>query len=57
MDRMNLKLDIDGLVDMHIDYLKDTYPELDEKREDVKAAMVRSVNLICGIDTSMPRRI
>ncbi|MCJ8306055.1 MAG: alanine--tRNA ligase [Nitrosopumilus sp.] len=36
MDRMNLKLDIDELVDMHIDYLKDTYPELDEKRADVK---------------------
>ena len=36
MDRMNLKLDIDELVDMHIDYLKDTYPELDEKRQDVK---------------------
>jgi len=36
MDRMNLKLDIDELVDMHIDYLRDTYPELDEKRADVK---------------------
>jgi len=36
IDRMNLKLDIDELVDMHIDYLKDTYPELDEKRQDVK---------------------
>ncbi|MDX1532969.1 MAG: alanine--tRNA ligase [Nitrosopumilaceae archaeon] len=36
MNRMELKLDIDELVDMHIDYLKDTYPELDSKREDVK---------------------
>ena len=36
MDRMNLKLDIDELVDMHIDYLKDTYPELDSKRQDIK---------------------
>jgi len=36
IDRMNLKLDIDELIDMHIDYLKDTYPELDEKRQDVK---------------------
>ena len=34
--RLNLKLDIDDLIDTHIDYLKDTYPELDEKREDVK---------------------
>ncbi len=39
MDRMNLNLDIDELVDMHIDYLKDTYPELDEKRADVKTIL------------------
>jgi alanyl-tRNA synthetase len=39
MDRMNLKLDIDELVDMHIDYLRDTYPELDEKRDDVKTIL------------------
>ncbi|NMI82107.1 MAG: alanine--tRNA ligase [Candidatus Nitrosopumilus sp. MTA1] len=39
VDRMNLKLDIDELVDMHIDYLKDTYPELDEKRQDVKTIL------------------
>ena len=39
IDRMNLKLDIDELVDMHIDYLKDTYPELDEKRQDVKTIL------------------
>ena len=36
INRLNLKLDIDELIDAHIDYLKDTYPELDEKREDVK---------------------
>ena len=36
MNRMNLKLDLDELVDIHIDYLKDTYPELDSKRQDVK---------------------
>ncbi|MFB5627129.1 MAG: alanine--tRNA ligase [Nitrosarchaeum sp.] len=39
MDRMNLKLDIDELVDMHIDYLRDTYPELDAKRLDVKTIL------------------
>ena len=39
IDRMNLKLDIDELVDMHIDYLKDTYPELDAKRQDVKTIL------------------
>ncbi|MCV0412815.1 alanine--tRNA ligase [Nitrosarchaeum sp.] len=39
IDRMNLKLDIDELVDMHIDYLRDTYPELDEKRQDVKTIL------------------
>ena len=36
INRLNLKLNIDELIDSHIDYLKDTYPELDEKREDVK---------------------
>ena len=39
IDRMNLKIDIDELVDMHIDYLKDTYTELDEKRQDVKTIL------------------
>ncbi len=39
IDRMNLKLDIDELVDVHVDYLKDTYPELDEKRQDVKTIL------------------
>ncbi len=34
--RLGISLDIDDLVDTHIDYLKETYPELDEKREDVK---------------------
>ena len=37
--RLNLKLDIDDLIDAHIDYLKDTYPELDEKRQDVKTIL------------------
>jgi alanyl-tRNA synthetase len=36
VSKLNLKLDIDDLIDSHIDYLKDTYPELDDKREDVK---------------------
>jgi len=36
VSKLNLKLDIDDLIDTHIDYLKDTYPELNEKREDVK---------------------
>ena len=34
--RLGISLDIDDLIDTHIDYLKETYPELDEKREDVK---------------------
>ena len=34
--RLGLRLDIGELVDAHIDYLRDTYPELDQKREDVK---------------------
>ena len=36
MNRLNLKLNLDELIDTHIDYLRDTYPELDGKREDVK---------------------
>ncbi|MDC1023885.1 alanine--tRNA ligase [Nitrosopumilus sp.] len=39
INRLNLKLDIDELIDAHIDYLKDTYSELDEKREDVKTIL------------------
>jgi len=39
INRLNLKLDVDELIDTHIDYLKDTYPELDEKREDVKTIL------------------
>ncbi len=36
VSKLSLKLDIEDLIDTHIDYLMDTYPELDEKREDVK---------------------
>jgi alanyl-tRNA synthetase len=36
MNRMNLKLDLDELIDLHVNYLKDTYPELDSSSEDVK---------------------
>jgi len=36
VSKLNINLNIDDLIDSHIDYLKDTYPELDEKREDVK---------------------
>jgi len=39
MSRMNLKLDLDELIDAHIDYLKETYPELNSSREDVKTIL------------------
>lgn len=39
ISKLNLKLDIDDLVDAHIDYLKDTYLELDEKRDDIKTIL------------------
>ncbi len=39
MNRMNLKLDLDELIDAHIDYLKQTYPELNSSREDVKTIL------------------
>ena len=37
--RMGINLDIPELVDLHIDYLRMTYPELDGGREDVKTIL------------------
>ena len=39
VDRMGLKLDVGELVDMHVDYLKDVYPELDARRDDIKTIL------------------
>ena len=39
INRMNLRLDLDELIDLHINYLKDTYPELESSREDVKSIL------------------
>ncbi len=36
IDRLGLKLDLDELIDSHIDYLKKTYPELEQYRAEVK---------------------
>ena len=36
IDDFKLNLDIDELIDYHIDYLKATYPELETTRDDVK---------------------
>ena len=36
---LKIKLDIPALIDAHVDYLKDTYPELDHRREDVKTIL------------------
>jgi len=36
MQRLGLKLDLNEMIDWHIDYLKKTYPELEEKLNDVK---------------------
>ena len=36
MDRLSLKFDMNGMIDTQIDYLNNTYPELEETREDVK---------------------
>jgi alanyl-tRNA synthetase len=36
MDRLSLKFDMSEMVDMQIDYLKNTYPELEKTREDIK---------------------
>ena len=52
INRLNLKLDIDELIDAHIDYLKDTYPELDQKREDVKTILKARIFKVRGIKDS-----
>ena len=36
MNRLKLKFDLDEIIDIQIDYLKNTYPELENTREDVK---------------------
>ena len=36
MNRLSLKFDMGEMVDMQIDYLKNTYPELEKTREDIK---------------------
>ncbi|WP_268541791.1 alanine--tRNA ligase [Candidatus Nitrosotenuis cloacae] len=36
IDRLGLHLDLDELIDSHIDYLKKTYPELEQYRSEVK---------------------
>ena len=36
MDRLKLKFDLDEIIEIQIDYLKNTYPELEDTREDVK---------------------
>jgi len=36
IDRFGWNFDLNDLIDLHIDYLKSTYPELEETRKDVK---------------------
>ena len=36
MNRLELQFDINEIIDRQIDYLKNTYPELEDTREDVK---------------------
>ena len=36
MDRLKLKFDLNEIVDIQIDYLKNTYPDLEKTRDDVK---------------------
>ena len=37
--RLGLRLDIPELVDLHVDYLRKTYPELDARRDDIKTIL------------------
>ena len=36
MNRLKLEFDLNEIIDIQIDYLKNTYPELENTREDVK---------------------
>lgn len=44
MKRMHWNLSLDELIDMHVDYLKNIYPELEEYREEVKSIIGIEVN-------------
>jgi alanyl-tRNA synthetase len=44
IDRLGLKLDLDELIDLHIDYLKKTYPELEQYRQEVKTIIGIEMN-------------
>ncbi|MEO9276256.1 MAG: alanine--tRNA ligase [Nitrososphaera sp.] len=39
IDRFGWNFDLDELVDLHVDYLKHTYPELEQTRNDVKTIL------------------
>lgn len=36
MDRLKLKLDMNEMIDMQVNYLRDTYPELEKTRDEIK---------------------
>lgn len=38
-DRIGLNIDVPELIDLHVDYLMGMYPELDERRNDIKTIM------------------
>ncbi|RMF29059.1 MAG: alanine--tRNA ligase [Candidatus Nitrosothermus koennekii] len=42
--RMHWNLSLDELIDMHVDYLKNVYPELEEHRDEVKTILDIEVN-------------
>jgi alanyl-tRNA synthetase len=44
IDRLGLKLDLDELIDAHIDYLKMIYPELEQYRSEVKTIIGIEIN-------------
>jgi alanyl-tRNA synthetase len=48
LERWNWKLRIEDIADMHVDYLKRMYPELEEHREDVKTILQIESNRYMG---------
>ncbi len=56
IDRLDFRLDIDELIDLHVDYLMDTYGELDSKRDDIKKILGIESERYDGSKASMKKK-
>ena len=51
------RVDVGSLIDAHVDYLKETYPELDSKRDDVKTILEIEGSRYSGSRANMQKKI